>query len=151
MTTHHIETGTGADGTRFARIMRDGPDCGRGLTVRAPSNRTADADGVDMDPRPVPGEEPNTTLDHAAAALDGLLSSDDYIRIDEDDVRNICAVTGALVAIEGPKDMGLSEASSIVDEVRGNLTDEANIIWGLNLADTGATHVTVLVATPRER
>jgi cell division GTPase FtsZ len=138
-----------------------------------------------MDPRPVPGEEPNTTLDHAAAALDGLLSSDDYIRIDEDDVRNICAdvaatlvvmeavspatiggtfgdrlsdlgipggaVTGALVAIEGPKDMGLSEASSIVDEVRGNLTDEANIIWGLNLADTGATHVTVLVATPRER
>ena len=185
MTTHHIETGTGADGTRFARIMRDGPDCGRGLTVRAPSNRTADADGVDMDPRPVPGEEPHTTLDHAAAALDGLLSSDDYIRIDEDDVRNICAdvaatlvvmeavspatiggtfgdrlsdlgipggaVTGALVAIEGPKDMGLSEASSIVDEVRGNLTDEANIIWGLNLADTGATHVTVLVATPRER
>lgn len=117
--------------------------------------------------------------------MDGLLSSDDYIRIDEDDVRNICAdvaatlvvmeavspatiggtfgdrlsdlgipggaVTGALVAIEGPKDMGLSEASSIVDEVRGNLTDEANIIWGLNLADTGATHVTVLVATPRER
>lgn len=127
----------------------------------------------------------NRTRHWTTAALDGLLGSDDYIRIDEDDVRNICAdvaatlvvmeavspatiggtfgdrlsdrdilggaVTGVLVAIERPKDMVLSEASSIVDEVRGNLTDEANIIWGLNLADTGATHVTVLVATPRER
>lgn len=54
MTTHHIKTGTGADGTRFARIMRDGLDGGRGLTVRAPSNRTADAGGVDMGPQAGP-------------------------------------------------------------------------------------------------
>ena len=43
-------------------------------------------------------------------------------------------VTGAIIAIEGPK----------------SLTDKVEIIWGLNFTDEDVLHATVLLATPRK-
>lgn len=183
MTAYRIETETDADGNPSARIERDGSHEGQSLTIRILSKDAANEADVEL--RPVPGEEPSTTLDHAATALAGILGSDAHVHIGEDDIRSICSdaaatlvvmesvspetigatfqdrlssldipgdiVTGALISITGPKDMKLSEALSIVNGVRKDLTDTAAIVWGLDLADTDAMTVTVLVATQPER
>lgn len=183
MTAYRIETGTDADGALSARIERDCSHEGQGLTIRILSKGSANEADVEL--RPVPGEEPATTLDHAATALAGILGSDAHVHIGEDDVRSICSgaaatlvvmetvspetigatfqdclssldipgdvVTGALISITGPKGMRLSEALSIVNGVRKDLTDKATIVWGLDLTDTDATAATVLVATQPER
>lgn len=40
-------------------------------------------------------------------------------------------VTGAIIAIEGPKSLQLSDATAIVGGVQKRLTDKVEIIWGL--------------------
>ena len=59
-------------------------------------------------------------------------------------------VTGAIIAIEGPKSLQLSDATAIVGGVQKRLTDKVEIIWGLNFTDEDVLHATVLLATPRK-
>lgn len=58
--------------------------------------------------------------------------------------------TGAIIAIEGPKSLQLSDATAIVGGVQKRLTDKVEIIWGLNFTDEDVLHATVLLATPRK-
>ena len=46
-------------------------------------------------------------------------------------------VTGAIIAIEGPKSLQLSDATAIVGGVQKRLTDKVEIIWGLNKEHDG--------------
>ena len=55
-------------------------------------------------------------------------------------------VTGAIIAIEGPKSLQLSDATAIVGGVQKRLTDKVEIIWGLNFADEDVLRATVLLA-----
>ncbi len=55
-------------------------------------------------------------------------------------------VTGAIIAIEGPKSFQLSDATAIVGGVQKRLTDKVEIIWGLNFTDEDVLRATVLLA-----
>ena len=55
-------------------------------------------------------------------------------------------VTGAIIAIEGPKSLQLSDATAIVGGVQKRLTDKVEIIWGLNFTDEDVLRATVLLA-----
>lgn len=55
-------------------------------------------------------------------------------------------VTGAIIAIEGPKSLQLSDATAIVGGVQKRLTDKVEIIWGMNFTDEDVLRVTVLLA-----
>lgn len=55
-------------------------------------------------------------------------------------------VTGAIIAIEGPKSLQLSDATAIVGGVQKRLTDKVKIIWGLNFTDEDVLRATVLLA-----
>lgn len=55
-------------------------------------------------------------------------------------------VTGAIIAIEGPKSLQLSGATAIVGGVQKRLTDKVEIIWGLNFTDEDVLRATVLLA-----
>ena len=59
-------------------------------------------------------------------------------------------VTGAIIAIEGPKSLQLSDATAIVGGVQKRLTDKVEIIWGLNFTDEDVLHATVLLAIATE-
>ncbi len=56
--------------------------------------------------------------------------------------------TGAIIAIEGPKSLQLSDvtATAIVGGVQKRLTDKVEIIWGLNFTDEDVLRATVLLA-----
>lgn len=55
-------------------------------------------------------------------------------------------VTGAIIAIEGPKSLQLSDATAIVGGVQKRLTDKVETIWGLNFTDEDVLRATVLLA-----
>ena len=55
-------------------------------------------------------------------------------------------VTGAIIVIEGPKSLQLSDATAIVGGVQKRLTDKVEIIWGLNFTDEDVLRATVLLA-----
>lgn len=55
-------------------------------------------------------------------------------------------VTGAIIAIEGPKSLQLFDATAIVGGVQKRLTDKVEIIWGLNFTDEDVLRATVLLA-----
>lgn len=59
-------------------------------------------------------------------------------------------VTGAIIAIEGPKSLQLSDATAIVGGVQKRLTDKVEIIWGLNFTDEDVLHATVLARDAKE-
>lgn len=54
--------------------------------------------------------------------------------------------TGAIIAIEGPKSLQLSDVTAIVGGVQKRLTDKVEIIWGLNFTDEDVLRATVLLA-----
>lgn len=133
-------------------------------------------DRVDVDLLPVPGEDSATTMDDAVAALEGYkyihIDGDDVrsvcagalttvIRVESGSSTGIVEaldgrfhdsgvasdeVTGAIIAIEGPKSLQLSDATAIVGGVQKRLTDKVEIIWGLNFTDEDVLRATVLLA-----
>ena len=76
-------------------------------------------------------------VDGIVEALDGRFH-DSSVASDE--------VTGAIIAIEGPKSPQLSDATAIVGGVQKRLTDKVEIIWGLNFTDEDVLRATVLLA-----
>ena len=170
MTARHIDATDKTDGSHVVKILWNENDGERELTVRMPAAGTDATDRVDVDLLPVPEEDPATTMDDAVAALEGFLGNNKYIHIDGDDVRSVCAgalstgivealdgrfhdssvasdeVTGAIIAIEGPKSLQLSDATAIVGGVQKRLTDKVEIIWGLNFTDEDVLRATVLLA-----
>ena len=61
------------------------------------------------------------------------------------------AITGAVISIEGPEEFHLTEAMTVVHDIQHRLTDEAAIVWALNLTGTDTLRVTILLAAPREQ
>lgn len=58
---------------------------------------------------------------------------------------------GALISIEAPDNIGLAEASSLVEIVQEAIQDDASIIWGLKLDPQHKnTEITVILAESEE-
>lgn len=122
------------------------------VLIRTRPDRTTRPSGIDRskNDRDMPRKETNpphrkgTKNDrttHRRHGQDGRFHDSD-VASDE--------VTGAIIAIEGPKSLQLSDATAIVGGVQKRLTDKVEIIWGLNFTDEDVLRATVLLATPRK-
>ena len=103
------------------------------MTIRILSKDIANEADVEL--RPVPGEEPSTTLNHAATALAGILGSDAHIHIGEDDIRSICSDAAAtLVVIESvsPETIGATFQNQL-----SSLNIPGDIVTGALISITG--------------
>ena len=173
MTARHIDATDKTDGSHVVKILWNENDGERELTVRMPAAGTDATDRVDVDLLPVPGENPATTMegflgkqqvlhidgDDVRSVCAGALTT--VIRVESGSSTGIVEaldgrfhdsgvasdeVTGAIIAIEGPKSLQLSDATAIVGGVQKRLTDKVEIIWGLNFTDEDVLRATVLLA-----
>ncbi len=185
MTARHIDATDETNGVRIVKIVWSEANDERELTVRMPSDEKTATSDVDVELLQIPGETPETTLDHAVSALEDILGSDAYVHIDGNDIKNICtgaltaaicvegestdaiedafderlsasgikadAVTGTVIAIEGPEGFQLAETMTVVQGIQNHLPDDATIVWALKLTDTDIPHVSTLLAMPREQ
>ena len=112
MTVRHIDATDETSGVRIVKIVWNEANDERELTVRMPSDEKTTASNVDVELLQIPGETPETTLDHAVSALEeNILGSDAYVHIDGNDIKNIC--TGALTAaicVEGESTDAIEDA-----------------------------------------
>ena len=172
MTARHIDATDKTDGSHVVKILWNENDGERELTVRMPAAGTDATDRVDVDLLPVPGEDPATLEgflgnnkyihidgDDVRSVCAGALTT--VIRVESGSSTGIVEaldgrfhdssvasdeVTGAIIAIEGPKSLQLSDATAIVGGVQKRLTDKVEIIWGLNFTDEDVLRATVLLA-----
>ena len=103
MTVRHIDVTDETGGVHIVKIMWNEANDERELTVRMSSDEKTAASNVDVELLQIPGETPETTLDHAVSALeDNILGSDALVHIDGNDIKNICtdAFTAA-ICVEG--------------------------------------------------
>ena len=172
MTARHIDATDKTDGSHVVKILWNENDGERELTVRMPAAGTDATDRVDVDLLPVPEEDPaalegflgnnkyiHIDGDDVRSVCAGALTT--VIRVESGSSTGIVEaldgrfhdssvasdeVTGAIIAIEGPKSLQLSDATAIVGGVQKRLTDKVEIIWGLNFTDEDVLRATVLLA-----
>ncbi len=161
MTVRHIDVKNEANGGRIVKIMWNEANSERELTVRMPSVGEDATNGVDVDLLQIPGEEPDTTLDHAISALEDIIGNGEHINIDASDIKDICAGASTTVirvegestdAIEDAFDERLSTTDIKTDAVTGtvisikspkdfHLTEAMTVVHGIQSRLTDKTAI----------
>lgn len=90
MTMQQIDITSETNSSHVIKLVDATPGMEREITVAPPSSGKKTMSNALVNLMPIPDETPETTLQHATAALDDITNSDSYIHVDVSDIYLVC-------------------------------------------------------------